>query len=304
MPSVHTGRMTQGGWEALLAEYNDHLALSRRLSGNTVRAYSSDLKQMAGALACPAGDVTLQRLRGWLAGLLEDGAASSTIQRRVAAARGFFAWATEQEFIGEDPAIRLRSPKRSRRLPVVPGQRNVEEALESTQARAGEGPLAVRDLAILEVLYGGGIRVAELCSLAMADVDEERGLLRVVGKGDKQRSVPLGAPARRSLVAWRLVRTTLAGPESGDALFVGARGRRIDPRVVRRVVHEATRAGGAEVGPHGLRHAMATHLLEGGADLRSVQEILGHASVATTQMYTHVSAERLRAAFRQAHPRA
>ena len=287
-----------------MREYDDHLAHSRHLSENTLRAYASDLRQMSSKLDCPVGNVTLPALRGWLAGLLEDGAASSSIQRKVAAARGFFAWASEQEFIKVDPAVRLRSPKRIRRLPVVPGQRNVVEAMESTQARETEGPLAIRDLAMLEVLYGGGIRVAELCSLNLTDVDDERGLLRVVGKGNKERSVPLGAPARRAVTAWRLVRALVASSTSADALFLGSRGGRIDPRVARRVVHEATRAGGAEVGPHGLRHAMATHLLEGGADLRSVQEILGHASVATTQVYTHVSADRLRAAFRQAHPRA
>lgn len=146
--------------------------------------------------------------------------------------------------------------------------------------------------------------MAELCSLDLPDVDGERGLIRVVGKGDKERAVPLGAPARRALAAWAEYRLTLPGAAGSPALFLGSRGRRIDPRVVRRVVHEATRAGGSEVGPHGLRHAMATHLLEGGADLRSVQEMLGHASVATTQVYTHVSAERLRSAFKQAHPRA
>ncbi len=296
--------MTRTAWDTLLGEYEQYLTLSRHLSANSVRAYNADLRQMVTSLDLPVRDVTLQSLRLWLADLMEMGAASSTIQRRVAAVRGFFAWAMEQSFLDEDPAARLRSPKRTRRLPVVPGRRNVEEAMESTQVRAEEGPLAVRDLAILEVLYGGGIRVAELCALDLTDVDDERGLLRVVGKGDKQRSVPIGAPARRALSAWRGVRPSLAGSGSAEALFLGARGGRIDPRVARRVVHEATRAGGAEVGPHGLRHAMATHLLEGGADLRSVQEILGHASVATTQMYTHVSAERLRAAFRQAHPRA
>lgn len=304
MPPVHTVCMTRSAWDVLLDEYEDHLALSRQLSDNTVRAYTTDLRQLVLALAVPPQTVTLQMLRGWLAALMEGGAASSTIQRRVAAVRGFFAWATEQSFIAEDPAIRLRSPKKTRRLPVVPGQKDVAEAMASTQSRSDEGPLAVRDLAILEVLYAGGIRVAELCSLNLVDVDDERGVLRVVGKGDKQRSVPLGAPARRALAAWRSVRHAVARPESSNALFVGARGNRIDPRVARRVVHEATSASGAEVGPHGLRHAMATHLLEGGADLRSVQEILGHASVATTQVYTHVSAERLRAAFKQAHPRA
>ena len=304
MPPVHTVCMTRGAWDVLLGEYEEHLRLGRRLSPNTVRAYTTDLRQMASALGVPVQQITLQILRGWLAELMEAGAASSTIQRRVAAVRGFFAWASEQSLITEDPAVRLRSPKKARRLPVVPAQRDVEEAMASTQARAEEGPLAIRDLAILEVLYAGGIRVAELCSLDLTDVDDERGLLRVVGKGDKERTVPLGAPARRAVAAWRSVRPTVAGPGSSNALFVGARGGRIDPRVARRVVHEATSASGSEVGPHGLRHAMATHLLEGGADLRSVQEILGHASVATTQVYTHVSAERLRAAFRQAHPRA
>ncbi len=296
--------MTPVAWDALLGQYEDHLRLGRRLSANTVKAYTTDLHQMASMIGVPAQQVTLQLLRGWLAALLEAGAASSTIQRRVAAARGFFAWTTEQSLITEDPSVRLRSPKKSRRLPVVPARGDVEEAMASTQARAEEGPLAVRDLAILEVLYAGGIRVAELCSLELGDVDDERGLLRVVGKGDKERTVPLGAPARRALTAWRSVRPLVAGPGSSSALFLGARGSRIDQRVVRRVVHEATSASGSEVGPHGLRHAMATHLLEGGADLRSVQEILGHASVATTQIYTHVSAERLRAAYRQAHPRA
>ncbi len=304
MPSVHTVCMTRAAWGALLREYEDHLTLSRQLSANSVRAYMADLRQMVTVLDVPPRDVTLQSLRHWLAELMETGAASATIQRRVSAVRGFFAWSTEQSFIEVDPAARLRSPKRTRRLPVVPGRANVDESIRSTEARAEEGPLAVRDVAMLEVLYGGGIRVAELCGLDLQDVDEERGTLRVVGKGDKERSVPLGAPARRAVAGWRTVRHQVAVPGSGDALFVGARGARIDPRVVRRVVHEATRAGGSEVGPHGLRHAMATHLLEGGADLRSVQEILGHASVATTQMYTHVSAERLRAAFRQAHPRA
>ncbi|MGV8844843.1 tyrosine recombinase XerC [Tessaracoccus sp.] len=296
--------MTRAAWDSLLSEYEDHLALSRQLSVNSVRAYMADLRQLVTALEVPVQDVTLQSLRLWLADLMEAGAASATIQRRVAAVRGFFAWATEQSLIEVDPAARLRSPKRTRRLPVVPGRRNVDDAIRSTQARSQQGALAVRDVAILEVLYGGGVRVAELCGLDLRDVDEEHGTVRVVGKGDKERSIPLGAPAHRAVAAWRAVRPQVVAPGGTDALFLGARGGRIDPRVVRRMVHEATRAGGSEVAPHGLRHAMATHLLEGGADLRSVQEILGHTSVATTQMYTHVSAERLRAAFRQAHPRA
>ncbi len=163
-----------------------------------------------------------------------------------------------------------------------------------------------RDQAIVEVLYASGIRVSELCGLDVADLDGQRGLLRVLGKGGKQRTVPLGTPALRALGTWLVHRSRLAGPGAARAMFVGDRGGRIDPRVVRRLVHRALAAapGAPDLGPHGLRHAMATHLLEGGADLRSVQEMLGHSSLATTQLYTHVSGDRLRKAYQQAHPRA
>lgn len=173
-----------------------------------------------------------------------------------------------------------------------------------------EGPdvaLALRDAAILEVLYATGVRVAELCGLDLGDVDLERRLVRVLGKGRKERSVPVGLPALRAVSTWLAEgRPRLVTPAAGRAVFLGRRGQRIDPRVVRRVVHQALGrvAGAPDLGPHGLRHAMATHLLEGGADLRSVQEMLGHASLATTQIYTHVSDERLRQAYQQAHPRA
>jgi integrase/recombinase XerC len=167
--------------------------------------------------------------------------------------------------------------------------------------------VAARDVAILELLYATGIRVSELCGLDLGDLDRDRRVIRVFGKGRKERSVPLGNPAVRAVDAWIAEgRGLLATGESGPALFVGERGRRLDPRVVRRIVHRALRLvdGAPDLGPHGLRHAMATHLLDGGADLRSVQEMLGHASLATTQIYTHVTNERLRAAFEQAHPRA
>jgi integrase/recombinase XerC len=178
----------------------------------------------------------------------------------------------------------------------------VAEGQDEPAARAA----ALRDSAMVEVLYSSGVRVGELCGLELRDLDPERQTLRVIGKGDKQRTVPLGAPASRALGRWMAKRSLLAGPQSGQAMFVGDRGKRIDPRVVRRLVHRvlATAPAAPDLGPHGLRHAMATHLLEGGADLRSVQELLGHASLATTQIYTHVSVDRLRAAFEQAHPRA
>jgi integrase/recombinase XerC len=181
--------------------------------------------------------------------------------------------------------------------------------LDGAIAAAGDvgGPVAARDVAVLEVLYATGIRVSELCGLDVADLDRERRAIRVFGKGRKERTAPLGVPALRALEAWLAkARLQLATAESGQAMFLGERGNRIDPRVVRRVVHRSLRLtqGAPDLGPHGLRHAMATHLLEGGADLRSVQEILGHASLATTQIYTHVTNERLRSAFQRAHPRA
>jgi integrase/recombinase XerC len=165
---------------------------------------------------------------------------------------------------------------------------------------------AVRDRAVLELLYATGIRVGELVGLDLNDIDRERRVIRVLGKGDKERTVPLGLPAAQALDDWCAAgRPVLAGSAAASALFVGARGRRVDPRTVRRLVHARLAAAGApDLGPHGLRHSAATHLLEGGADLRSVQELLGHASLATTQIYTHVSVERLRASYDRAHPRA
>jgi integrase/recombinase XerC len=207
-----------------------------------------------------------------------------------------------------DPASALRSPRRVRSLP--PTLERVDATAMLTRALAaaadGGGPGAARDVAMLELLYATGIRVAELCGLDLRDLDDSRQTLRVLGKGNKQRTVPYGTPAAGALEAWLRVRAQLAAPEAGDAVFVGDRGKRIDQRVVRRTVHRALQVveGAPDLGPHGLRHAMATHLLEGGADLRSVQELLGHASLATTQIYTHVSDARLRAAFQQAHPRA
>ncbi|EFV93245.1 site-specific tyrosine recombinase XerC, partial [Dietzia cinnamea P4] len=173
---------------------------------------------------------------------------------------------------------------------------------------AAEGdPLAVRDRLVVELLYSCGIRVAELCGLDVDDVDAERRLLRVIGKGDRERAVPYGAPADRALRAWLDTgRPALTNARSGPALLLGARGGRLDPRAARRIVNEVSEAtpGAPRVSPHALRHSSATHLLEGGADLRHVQELLGHSTPATTQIYTHVSAERLRAAYRGAHPRA
>ncbi len=200
--------------------------------------------------------------------------------------------------------------------PTAPSARGQRAAAGDPAARAAvaadgpdprEGALMVRDLAVVELLYASGIRVSELCGLDLGDLDRERRTIRVMGKGGKERVVPVGLPAERAVQRWiRHGRPVLLAAGSGHALFLGARGRRLDPRTARRVVHARLGAvpGVPDSGPHGLRHAAATHLLEGGADLRSVQEILGHASLSSTQIYTHVSVERLQAAFRQAHPRA
>lgn len=296
------------GWRTLVEEHAAHLQAERGLSEHTVRAYTGDLRELAGFVGVEPGRVTLQGLRAWLADMVEHGAAPATVARRVASARGFFAWATGECLIADDPAVRLKAPKRGRRLPKVPTNAAIEDTIGAaeTQVAEGGGAVALRDLAIVEMLYSSGLRVSELCSLNLGDIDRSRRSLTVMGKGAKERTVPIGAPALRALEAWLIRRPDLATAHSPDAVFLGTRGGRIDPRVARRVVHEATRAAGpgAEVGPHALRHAMATHLIEGGADLRSVQEMLGHSSVATTQIYTHVTSQRLREAFRQAHPRA
>jgi integrase/recombinase XerC len=303
--------------------YARHLADVRRLSPATVRAYRSDL---AGFIAS-AGDISpaavdLEHLRAWLWECAQRGDARSSIARRTAAARGFFGWALDQGLIDSDPSLRLVAPKRSRHLPKVATADGVAGALDEL-ARAAEGGDAVslRDHAILELLYATGIRVSELCGLDLDDIDRDRATARVLGKGAKERVVPYGMPARRALDAY-VVRgrpalvARAAGSRSdasaGDfrlataALFLGVRGARLSPRVVYDLVTRVLGpvVGSSAVGPHMLRHSAATHLLDGGADLRTVQELLGHASLGTTQIYTHVSSERLAAAYRLAHPRA
>ncbi|MBI4900527.1 MAG: tyrosine recombinase XerC [Actinobacteria bacterium] len=296
----------------VISAYLDHLA-NRRLSAHTLRAYRGDLGALDAWLVenglRSADEVDVRALRSWLAALAVSGAERTSLARRAAAVRGCFAWAHEQGLLASDAALSLRSPRPAKRLPQVLSQAETFEMLRSAIAVAAEDDSArgARDVAILELLYATGIRVAELCGLDLGAVDEERQTVRVLGKGDKERVVPLGSPALSALERWRARRPELVTPRSGNALFLGERlGDRIDPRIVRRVVHRAVGLvdGAPDIGPHGLRHAMATHLLEGGADLRTVQELLGHSSLATTQVYTHVSGERLRTAFAQAHPRA
>lgn len=260
-------------------------------------------------------DVVL--LRAWLADLRATGASRTTLARRAAAARTFTAWAHRTGLLQGDPGARLVAPKAHRPLPEVlrPDQAGeVMQALASGASGAsdasGRAPTALRDRAVVELLYATGVRVAELCGLDVEDVEFARRVVRVIGKGDKERTVPFGIPAERALRDWvdagRPIVAGRARQADRDALFLGIRGRRLDPRTVRRIVHEAVGSvpGTTDMGPHGLRHTAATHLLEGGADLRSVQELLGHATLATTQLYTHVTVERLKAIHDQAHPRA
>ncbi len=301
------------GYASLVVDYVRHLRLERNLSEHTVRAYRGDVTvllhhlQRLGVMS--VDQVDLGGVRSWLANQQTRGQARSTLQRRAAAARVFFGWLQQTGRIPTNPAATLRSPTTVRRLPPTLDRAEAQRMLARATASAEQagGPTGLRDVAILEVLYATGLRVSELCGLDVGDLDRDRRVVRVVGKGDKERAVPMGTPAWRALDVWLDTgRTQLVTPESGAAAFLGEHGRRIDQRVVRRIVHRALRSvdGAPDLGPHGLRHAMATHLLEGGADLRSVQEILGHASLATTQIYTHVTNDRLRRAFQQAHPRA
>lgn len=309
------GRTVDGSdrYAAILEEYSEHLALERGRSEHTRRAYLTDLRSLFAFLderAPGAGldAVSLPLLRGWLAAQAAAGAARTTLARRTSAAKTFTAWATRRGLLAVDPAARLQVPKARRTLPAVLRQDQALAAMAAADRGAEQGdPLALRDRLIVEMLYATGIRVSELCGLDVDDVDTANRLLRVLGKGNKQRTVPYGKPAAASLRAWLADgRPTLAAAESGPALLLGPRGRRIDPRQARTVVHQTMSAvdGAPDIGPHGLRHSAATHLLEGGADLRVVQELLGHTSLATTQLYTHVTVARLRAVHDQAHPRA
>jgi len=295
---------------AILEEFDEYLALQCGRSEHTRRAYLGDLRSLFGFIDGRAGldALSLSILRSWLAAAAGTGAARTTLARRTSAVKAFTAWAARRGLLSGDPAARLQVPKAHRTLPAVLRQDQALEAMAAAKSGAEQGdPLALRDRLIVEMLYATGIRVSELCGLDIDDVDIHHRLVRVLGKGNKQRSAPFGAPAADALRSWLAGgRPALVTAESGPALLLGARGRRLDVRQARTVVHQTIAAvGGApDMGPHGLRHSAATHLLEGGADLRVVQELLGHASLATTQLYTHVAVSRLRAVHDQAHPRA
>ncbi|WP_349827608.1 tyrosine recombinase XerC [Brevibacterium litoralis] len=368
--------------EALDA-FAEDLQVGRNASEHTVRAYCADVRHFFGHLDGEAvnrtalADITQAHLRSWLVRQARDGASSRTRARRVAAARAFFRFCRREGLIEVDPALRLRTPRHSSRLPAVvqqgqmdavlrtadrqgpadrkgsangsrdgtlgpsdgagpddtagpDGREGASTAMSEAGAGVGSGPrengpggtgsgaapadpretaVHLRDLAMVEVLYATGIRVSELVGLDLGDVDRSVGMLTVLGKGGKERRVPYGKPAGSAIEAWLSHGRVVLGSDTakaGRALFLGVRGGRIDARQVRTVVNRATAAipGSPVLSPHGLRHSAATHMVENGADLRQVQELLGHATLSSTQIYTHVSMKRLQDTYARAHPRA
>ena len=300
-------------YEKLIAAFTRHLEVERSLSVHTIRAYIGDLESLLTHLetigVTDISKLELVHLRSWLANQQVKGGARTTLSRRAVSVRLFTKWAVKNKCLAKDVAATLATPKGHRTLPEVLDIADAKTAMDSLATRASEEetPISLRDVAMVELLYATGARVAELCGLDLNDIDYDRQTIRVLGKGNKERTIPLGNPAMKALKVWlKEGRDSIKNSLSDNAVFLGARGKRIDQRTVRTVVYNALQAieGIERMGPHALRHSAATHLLEGGADLRTVQEILGHASLATTQIYTHVSTERLQKAFKQAHPRA
>ncbi|MCG5444908.1 tyrosine recombinase XerC [Micromonospora sp. NIE79] len=304
-------------------DFAEHLSRVRNRSAHTVRAYVTDLVSLldhAVRMGCvDLAELDLSVLRSWLAKQRTTGAARTSLARRAASARAFSAWAHRAGLLPADVGAALASPRAHRELPSVLRADQAAALVEAPSRQAPptnppveSGPSAaaeavpLRDRVLLELLYATGVRVSEACGLDVGDVDHGRRVIRVFGKGGRERSVPYGLPAQRALDDWlRRGRPAMVGARSGDALLLGARGGRLNPTTARQIVGAyAETAGLPRTSPHDLRHSAATHLLEGGADLRAVQELLGHSSLASTQIYTHVSVERLRAAYRQAHPRA
>lgn len=295
--------------ERALVEFATYLRSSKGYSPNTVKAYLSDIEDLGTVVGVDksAEHLTLEVLRDWLWRQSEKGASKATIARKSAAARAFTLWLHKAGHIDEDPGLRLRSPKAGRSLPKVVSKESLDQVFSMLQSRATiDNPSGLRDLAIVELLYATGARVSELASLDLGSVDYSRNIVRLMGKGFKERMVPFGQPARDALDDWlRHGRNSLAQEKSDSALFLNSRGLRVGVRQIYALVAsilETTPTGTA--GPHSLRHSAATHLLDGGADLRAVQELLGHASLGTTQIYTHVSIERLKDGYKNAHPRA
>lgn len=313
MDLVRLRRGLPGDVAQALDRYERHLAMERGLSPHTVRAYLGDVVALLVHLAGGTTDnatveaIDLPGLRSWLASQHSAGASRTTMARRAASARTFTAWASRNDLLAADPGPRLSAPRPHRTLPAVLRTDQAGAAMAVAEVGAEQGdPVALRDQAVVELLYATGVRVAELCGLDLDDVDYSQRVIRVLGKGSRERTVPFGVPAERAVRRWvEQGRSALVNGRSQGALLLGARGGRLDPRTARRIVHDVVGEvpEAVDTGPHGLRHSAATHLLEGGADLRTVQELLGHATLATTQLYTHVTVERLKAIHDRTHPR-
>jgi integrase/recombinase XerC len=295
--------------ERAQVDFATYLRSSKGYSPNTLKAYLADIQDLVTMIGSSrlVNEITLDTLRDWLWKQSEKGASKATIARRSAAARAFTLWLTKAGHLAEDPGLRLRSPKASRSLPKVVSRESLDQVFKALQTKATiDNPGGLRDLAMVELLYATGARVSELAGLDLGNVDYSRNIVRLMGKGSKERMVPFGQPARDALDDWlRHGRNALVQEKTGSAMFLNSRGARIGVRQIYSLVAallENTATGLA--GPHSLRHSAATHLLDGGADLRAVQELLGHASLGTTQIYTHVSIERLKDGYKNAHPRA
>jgi integrase/recombinase XerC len=298
-----------------VAAFRRHLADERRVSPATERAYGEDLARFGSYLATflakaeeelSASDVDVLAVRSYLAALRKEGLAKSSIGRHLSALRTFFSFLAREGRVSKNPARAVATPRKEKALPRA---LSVPEAASVVEAREGDDPLARRDRALLELLYASGLRVSELVGLDLADVDLSSRQLRALGKGRKERIVPFGEKAEAALRAYLPAREALAAgapPSREEPVFVNARGGRLTDRSVRRVLDRALLLASARthVSPHALRHSFATHLLAAGADLRAIQELLGHASLSTTQRYTHLDADRLIEVYRKSHPRA
>lgn len=298
-------------FETTLDGFTGYLKNSRGYSPNTVKAYQTDLLELfKSPVAAQLKDfegLTLEVIRDWLWELNQSGLSKSSIARKNSSVRSFTSWAFKNKLMESDPGLRLKSPKLSKTLPKVVSRTSLKSIFERLESSAlGDDPQALRDLLTIELLYATGSRVSEIVNLDLADVDFGRRVVRVMGKGSKQRIVPYGEPAADAMDRWlRIGRPVLESDSSGTALLISSRGKRLGVRQVYGLVADltaSTQTGRA--GPHALRHSAATHLLDGGADLRAVQELLGHSSLGTTQIYTHVSIDRLKSSYQQAHPRA
>lgn len=296
-----------------LGEYEDYLRYEKARSPETLRAYTSDLTELfrfaqSSGLGSP-WEIELDHLREWLGRGFERREARTTLSRKASSARSFYAWGHGRGKLATNPALRIQSPRGHRSLPKVLSSQDMENLLGLLEEELREDPdnaLALRTNAVIELLYGSGVRVAELCGLNLSDVNTERRTITVTGKGNKQRTIPVGAPAIRAIDRWVRHGRIQWVKTAENALFVGVRGKRAGSRQIREdlntVLDRATSSGAT--GAHVFRHTAATHMVDGGADIRAVQEMLGHSTLATTQIYTHVSVERLSKTYRQVHPRA